>query len=117
MGQVTGRAFIKVNGTDMRSKEGATLNPGGVSREAAMSDRGVDGYSESPVAPTIQCSINHTADISLTDLGQITDASIVFETDTGKTYLLRNAWIDGPAELNGSEVSLNFTGMTCEEVS
>ncbi len=117
MGQLTGRVFIKINGKDMRSKEGATLNPGGVERSPAMSDRGVDGYTESPVAPKVSFTLNERDDVSQQEIADITDATILFERDTGKSSVIRSAWCDGPVELSGGELSCSFTGVSCEEVS
>jgi predicted transcriptional regulator len=113
--QVTGRVFISVNGKRLRSKEGASLNIGGVSREAQVGDDSVHGYSEKLTAPSVDCSTSHTADTSLKELQAITDATLVFETDTGKTYTLSHAWLSGQPELSKGEVKLKFEAMNCEE--
>jgi Phage tail tube protein len=53
MTQVTGRVFISLNGKRIRSKEGASLELGGIAREAAASDAGVDGHTEKIVPPKV----------------------------------------------------------------
>ncbi len=117
MAQITGRAFIKHNGQLLRTKEGAKLNMGGVKRNTEKGDTGVHGYSEEVSEPFIECSIAHGADTNLTDLRDITDASITFETDSGKSFILRGAWLESPLELEakGGAVALRFVGISCEE--
>lgn len=113
--QVTGRVFVSLNGARLASKEGAKLGFGGVDREAVHGDGGVLGYSEKTAVPFIECTIAHKGDTSLKDLSAITDASITFESDTGKVYILRNAWSAKSIELDKGEVALRFEGMSCEE--
>jgi hypothetical protein len=115
MTQVTGRVFIAINGTRIRSKEGATLDTGGFKRDAQMSDAGVDGFSEAPVAPSVECKINDTADVSLDDLRNFRDGTVIFETDTGKVYTLNSAWIAEPPKLTKGEWALKYEAVECLE--
>lgn len=116
MSQVTGRVYISLSGIGrIRSKEGAKLNTGGIEREAAISDAGVDGFSEKVVAPSVDCTIHHTADIRLSQLQAFADGTLTFETDTGRVFTLRNAWCAKPPELNKGEVSLQFQAQECME--
>ena len=114
--QVTGRVYVSVNGKRLKSKEGAKLSFGGVERESVTGDVGVIGYSEKTKAPEIECTIAHMGDTSLQELNDFVDGSVQFQTDTGKTYQLRNAWCAGGLELDKGEVKLKFGGMSCEEV-
>lgn len=113
--QVTGRVFVAVNGNRLTSKPGAKLTFGGVEREGVAGDSGVHGYMEKTSIPAIDCTISHKGDTSLTDLRNITDASLTFQTDTGHTFLVRNAWCANALELTNGEVTLKFEGVTCEE--
>lgn len=115
MSQVTGRVFISINGQRIRSKEGAGLDTGGIEREAAISDAGVDGFMEKVTAPTVDCKIHHTADTSLTDLQAFKDGTLTFETDTGRVYTLQNAWCAKPPKLEKGEVTLQFQATECIE--
>ena len=118
MAQVTGKAIIRVDGKELRTLDGATLNPGGVNREAMKGGGKVHGYKEEDVEPTVECKIAHTADDSLSALGAITDATVIFETDTGKQFILRSAWLSEPPALAASEgaVDLKFAAISCDEV-
>ena len=113
MTQVTGRVFIALNGQRIRSKEGATLDTGGFKRDAQMSDAGVDGFSEAVAVPSVECKINDTAEVKLDDLKNFKDGTLVFETDTGKTYTLNNAWIAEPPKMTKGEWSLKYEAVEC----
>jgi hypothetical protein len=115
MPQVTGRVFVALNGQRIRSKEGATLNTGGVKREAAVSDAGVDGFSEGIAVPRVECKINHTAQTDLKAIQDFKDGTLVFETDTGKVFTLTGAWCADPPKLTKGDVDLAFEARECLE--
>lgn len=117
MSQVTGRCWLYVDGALLRSKAGAKLaGVGGLERTAVMGNQ-VYGYAEKVVAPTVEATLADTADLSLVALAQVTDATITFETDTGKTYIVRHAWCQSPPDLTEGEgdVAVVFAGMSVEE--
>lgn len=117
MSQVTGRVYIKVNGNLLETKEGAKLsNISGVERTEVVGND-VYGYVEKAVAPTIECTIVDKASLKIKDIAAITDATCTFETDTGKTYIVRNAWCASAPSLTGGEgdVECKFVGHACEE--
>lgn len=115
MAQIAGRVFISLNGQRLRSKEGASLETGGIEREAANSDSGVDGFTEKITAPKVDCKINLSADVKLADLQAFKNGTLVFETDIGRTYTLTNAWCATPPKLEKGEVSLTFGAVECLE--
>ena len=49
MAQATGRVEIKLNGELLRSKEGASIQTGGVTRESVTTDQGDVFYKETIV--------------------------------------------------------------------
>lgn len=116
MGQLTGRAFVVVGGRRLKSKEGAKLGMGNLERTADLGDQGVLGYVEKPSVPYVECTIRHDADTSLTELANLVDVTVSFDTDTGRSFVLRNAWNAKPIEMDKGEVALRFEGMSCEEV-
>lgn len=118
MSQITGRAFISINGSRLKSRPGATLNLGGFNRESQLGDDGVHGYKEAVAAPSVSLTISHDKDVSLKDLADATDVSITFETDTGRTYIMSPSWLTAPPELNSQEgtIPLTYEGMSAEEV-
>lgn len=114
MAQVTGRVFISLNGQRIRSKEGASLESGGVEREAAVSDAGVDGFMEKITAPKVTCKISHTANTNMADIQAFT-GTLTFETDSGRVYTLIEAWNAKPPKLEKGEVDLEFGAVECLE--
>lgn len=113
--QVAGKAFVTINGKRLRSKEGASLETGGIEREAAISDSGVDGFMEKNTAPKVDCKVSLTDDVRLADIQNFKDGTLIFETDTGRVYTLTNAWCAKPPKLEKGEVTLEFGAEECLE--
>ena len=116
MSQITGRVFITVSGQRLASKPGAKLEFGGIKRDEVIGDGGVLGYTESIVAPGIQCTIAHDANTSLTQLNSIVVGTGSFDTDSGKSFVLQGLFCKGALELGGGEIALTFGAMSCKEV-
>lgn len=115
MAQIFGRAFITVAGKRYNTKEGASLKFGGVSREVVVGDGGVAGYQEKLEAPQVDCTIIHSPDISLKDIQGIKDATISFDTDNGRSFVISDAF-SGPApELSRDGIKASFFGTDCKE--
>jgi len=118
MSQITGRAFIRVNGSQLKSRPGATLKLGGFNRNVVNGDDGPHGYTEEVVNPEISCTISHDKNTSLTELAKSTNDSVTFETDSGKTYIMSGSFLTAPPELNGQDggVGLTYAGLSIEEL-
>ncbi|SED37020.1 phage tail tube protein [Pseudomonas anguilliseptica] len=104
-----GRATISYNGKRLRSKQGASLNLGGTGRTPEPLDDGSVGYVEATVAPELTCAIPLTQDLAVEELQNLVDANIVFESDTGKSWVIREAFTVDTLSV-GTEVSLKFSG-------
>lgn len=115
MAQVFGRAFITAGGKRYNTKPGATLSFGGKSREPVIGDGGIAGYQEKLDAPKVDCSIIHTPDISLKEIQDIKDATVSFDTDNGKSYVLSEAFSGPSPELSGDGIKATFYGLECKE--
>ena len=74
--------------------------------------------SEETVAPELECSVAHTSDTDLTALSAITDATVIFETDSGDKYVLREAFVMEPASLKTTDgtAGLKFSAVSCERM-
>jgi len=116
-GRITGRATVRLDGREYASERGATLNVGGVNRTTKMGGTRVY-YNEEPVAPSVQCNVLHTEDMDLIEIGNIRNATVLFECDNGQDYMLTGAFSTAPAELNSSEGTfpLNLSARTCERI-
>ena len=69
--QQHGRATITVNGTRLRSKNGATLLLGGVARAPEALDSGEVAFAESTAAPELNCNIPLTRDTDIEALRKV----------------------------------------------
>lgn len=116
MGQLSGRAWVTVAGKRLATKEGAKLGTGSPERTGEVGDVGVLGYSEKDTIPFVECTIRHSADTSLAEFSSMVDVTISFDTDTRRSFVLRNAWCAKSLELDKGEVALRFEAMSCEEV-
>lgn len=112
---LTGRVFITINGQRQRSREGASLDTGGIARAPGVSDAGVDGFTESVAVPGVEFELNHSAATRLEDIHAIVDGVLVFETDTGRIYTLKGATSVAPPKLAKGVVSCHFQGKECIE--
>jgi len=110
MAKVTGIVFIKVDGALQRSEEGASLELGGFEREA-RTGHSVYGPSEKVVASVITFTTAHVGGDDIIDLQNKTEATLEFETDTGDTCMIRNAFSTKPAKLTGDGGGAEFEFM------
>ncbi len=116
MAKLTSRAFITVGGKRLASKPGAKANYGNPERKAESGDQGVLGYKETTTVPYVECTIAHDVNTSLAELAAMTDVTVSFDTDSGRSYVFRNAWTANALELSGGDVSLRLEAMSCEVV-
>lgn len=118
MAQVFGIATITVNGSTMNSKPGASLDPGGATRETLTTDQRSD-YAEALRPAMVKFEMPLGSGVSMLDLNDITDATVQFQADTGQLYVLANAWRVGALEVSGGSgggMSLEFHANECAEV-
>lgn len=119
MAKVFGRATIKANGKLLDSVKGASLDMGGPKRTSKMTSRGRAGSLEEQMPGKVECSIPLTASISLKELQDLADVTVLFQTDVGKLYTIAHAdCIDPPTvdDQNG-EVKLVFEGEAALETT
>lgn len=112
--QVLGIATIKVSGKTLRTMQGAKHDPGGTTRTPVKGARKGDiGYSEEQKESMTECEVMHDADFDVDFFRNATDVTIVFEADTGQSYIVKNAWLVDPPVITaegGGKVPLKFAG-------
>lgn len=113
--QITGRATIYIDGKRIPTENKAKLNPGGANRKEERHG-GKTYYAEEEVAPAVECSVLHTADVDILALSAITGATVIFEADTGQKYVLRGAFAAEPAALDGDRASLKLVADSCDRM-
>lgn len=106
-----------MDGLSLRSDAKATLSLGGKERKDRYADHGLAGFSETPIAASIKATLLHTADSDLQAIADAKSVTLMFETDTGKRYTIRNAFSTKPPELagDGGEISVEFMGQAAVE--
>lgn len=113
-----GRAFIRVNGATVASLPGsAKLNPGGVERSPVVGDFGFLGYTEKPMHGEIECDIAVGSDTDLAALNKTVDATITFEADSGQVWVMRNAAMASPVNVQSGDgkATVKFIGSAVEQ--
>lgn len=117
--KITSRSFLDAGSLGrLPTKEGATVNFGGVKREAVLGDEGVLGFSEIfDGAPSIKVTIVHANTTDETAIRNFTGENITLNTNNGKSYTLFGAWVSDPLELTVKDGQLEVTFLGTELVS
>lgn len=90
----------------------------GVKREVIVGQDGVHGYTEMPVAGSIEGDFTTRQGLSLIALQTVTDSTVMVQLANGKTYVLTDAWTEGAFEIETAEgkFSAKFYGMDMQEI-
>ncbi|HLS32163.1 MAG TPA: phage tail tube protein [Brevibacterium sp.] len=116
MAKVTGRVTVKINGETLRSAPGASIQVGGVTREAVPNDQGTVDYRETTAAAEVSATLVHVAETDLIALRDFVGGTVNYETDTGVTYVIGDAFVTELGELSEGEVEVTFSGNPAEQV-
>lgn len=113
--QNTGRVTVKMNGDTLRSEAGASLQYGGVTREAVPNDQGTVDYRETTQPAQVTATLIHVSGTDLEALRNFTDGVVNYETDTGKVYTIPGAFVSEVGELSEGTLDVTFMGNPAEE--
>ena len=112
-------AYIKIDGELLASLPGATIDLGGKTRAPTVGASSILGFSETIAPAMIECDIAIKPGFSLTRLAKITDATITYESATGQTWIVRQAFCTETVKVSGGadgKATLRFAGQPAEEV-
>lgn len=118
MTQFLGRAKISANGKTIETAPGASLDVGGIKNNTVVTGSKI-GRSEELVPSVVNCTTSLEAGMSLDDLRDLKDATVIFECDTGQSYVIRNAFRTDTTTLkdgSGGEVTIVINGAPAEEL-
>lgn len=117
--QVVGQARIKVDGDTLDTDGESTLELGGPVREAQRGDYQAGAFSEKTAESKLTVKILVKRGTSLTALRDIDNATIDFRTDTGQSFLIRNAYVAEVVSLSTSDgkADVVLQGPPAEELS
>lgn len=114
--QYFGRATIVVNGKALDSLPGAKLELGGVIRKAVTTDSRT-GYVEELAPGRVECEVAVSKETDFAGLRDLVDATVLFRTDVGKNFVVRDAFTEDGIKAEGKDgkMSLKLTGQAAEE--
>jgi hypothetical protein len=113
--QRQGVAYIRVNGRELETMEGASFTPSGTTREDVTGSR-VYGWKGKPRAAKVECKIPGGGDIGLDEIITWSNITVEFEADTGETWLMANAWQSDDAKNDGGEISISLTAKESKRI-
>jgi hypothetical protein len=115
--RIAGVAFFTVNGQQLALRGNFTVSPTRMERTGIAGQDKVHGYSELPRVPFIQGDVSLMPDMSVEDLDNIDNGTVVAQLANGKNYVLSEAWRAATSELNTREglTPVRFEGVSCEE--
>jgi hypothetical protein len=117
MAQRTGKAYIYVNGVLQETMKGSKLEGlGGITRDVVKGSQ-IYGYAEEAVEVTLSCSFAHGPGISAEAINAITDAVILYETDSGVLFTLLDCFNSKPPSLDvdGHKLDCEFKAVVATE--
>lgn len=112
MGMILGEVTIRANGKQLKTKGGATLNPGGYSRTQHTGPGKVWGKSQKYSPPSIELVIAADEDVDVIEINAIEDATLTWEGNNGVRYMMTKASTNEPASLreDSGDIAATFFG-------
>ncbi|PXW78990.1 tail tube protein [Blastomonas natatoria] len=116
--KVVGQATITVDGERWPTDGQSTLDIGGVTRNSVIGDYDAGSFNETPRPSQLNCSLLVKQGRSLAQIRAIDNATVSFKTDTGQTYVIRNAYVSEAATLtsNDGKAAVVMMGPPAEEL-
>lgn len=119
MPHIHGQATIRIDGTVIESEDNASLMVGGLQNNTRMIGRKV-AHNQSTIPASVKCKVAVSAGTSLRALQELSGVEITFESDMGRTWIIRDAAQTAALELSGGAeggtVELEFKGNPAEEM-
>src|SRR5262245_49469253 len=114
-----GIAFIMVDSQQYRLRGNLTVSPSPVERTMIAGQDVVHGYQELPRVPYIECDLSAMPELSLEDLLDQTDVTVVAQLANGIAYALSGAVVKGGFEENtrDGQLRVRWEGLVCEEIA
>jgi len=105
---LAGVAYVTIDGRSYSIVGEGTYRTSSSKRETLRGQDGVHGYSEVPQEGKIAWKGRDRGDLSIHDLNEASDVTVVLELANGKTVIGRNMWRCGdPIEVNTEDASFS----------
>ena len=114
--QIAGKATIRIDGEVIPTENGASLTPNSPTRKAERHG-GNTYYSEEETVPMLEANVLLTKDVDVLYLSNIKGATVMYESDNGKQYVLRNAFTTEAVPFSGDgKAAIKMSGQAVEEL-
>lgn len=117
MAQYLGRAKVMYDGRVLDTHPGAKIDLGGIERTPVIGDY-TDGYAEKRKNATVECELNVGKDTPIQDIRNIAGATVIFEADIGRRWIVRDAFVTDTLTITageGGKVPVKISGKPAEE--
>ena len=113
-----GIIFLSVNGVLYDAKGNFSYNLGRPKRETIVGSDTVHGFMEKPQPAFIEGEITDRANLDLSALALMTDATVTLQLANGKMIALRDAWFaaEGTGNTEEGNIQVRFEGANADEV-
>lgn len=115
---LAGTAYLAIDGKSVQLAGEFTYKPSTNTREPLIGMDAFHGFKSKPTQGEISAKIRDSSRVSVTALGNITDATITVELLNGKTVVGRNMCTAEPPETEAEEgtISIRWFGPQVGEV-
>lgn len=119
MERTVGTATVYCNGRTFYTRPGAKLTFGTPNRTPLVGDGRIATYSEMPTAATVTCEFTATSSTDIVEIGNLVGATVVYSSDIGAKWVLRDAVSQKSPELTAGEgaVAVEFFAETATRVN
>lgn len=113
-----GIAYFYVDGKLYELAGAFKIDPGGRIRTPIAGPSGMVGYTERIEPPLVDCEVFDNPTLSLVAIRAMSDVTIQFRLNIGKTYQLFNAFQVDKIELDGvaGKFPVKFSGLDMQEI-
>ena len=110
-----GQTTITIDGAQLLTEGKSSIEVGGIVRSAVEADNQAGFFTEKTVPSKVECTVLVAAGTSIAALQAIDNATIVFECDTGQTYVVNNAWVADAINASEGKAKLTLQGPPADE--
>ena len=115
--RVVGQMKVKIDGDTFATAGETTLEIGGPMREAVPGDYDAGSFKEATKEAKAEVTLLYKRGVSLANLRSVDNATLILETDTGQTWIVRNAYVaDVISFTQDGKAKVVFQGPPAEEM-
>lgn len=117
--RIGGIAYFKINGAQYSIRGKFEVMPMSKKKTGFAGQDGVQGFTEMPVVPGFKGTLTDLGGVSVQQLQDLEDATMTLEQNNGKTWILRDGWLEGELSVNTEEGSYDaeFRGEDMQELT